>query len=143
MKRLERIRCMILTGFTVLPIFLLASGAQGSDPSQTDLDLYGSSSLAGMHDHPLGFEGHKLEVAERKIGRRRAVIRAWLVDREGAATLDQLDKDIDDSVYQVSWTGTRSLDDEWRGIHLARQNLKELERRKRLAEESGIAPPRR
>ena len=134
---------MVPSGLVALAMLVFASGAHGSNPSQADLELYSSSSLAGMHDHPIGFEGRKLEIAERKISHRRAIIRAWLVAREGVATLDQLDEDIEDSLDGVSWIGSRSLDDEWRSIRQARQDLKELERRKRLADERGIGQPRR
>ena len=115
-------------------ILAVAGGAHASDPSLTDLELYASTSLVGVHSHPIGFEGRKIEAAERDINRRRAFLREWLAIREGALALDELDKE---NAEGVLWIRGPSVEDEWNTIRLARKNLRELERRKRITEIKG------
>lgn len=108
----------------------MGSEARASEAPQTNLALYGASSLAGLHSHPSGTEGRRLDAAERKLNRRRAVIRDWLVLMEGAETLDQLDKKIEDEVHGIYWVRGPTVREEWRQIRTAKKFLKELERRK-------------
>ncbi|MCA0210632.1 MAG: hypothetical protein LCH74_16340 [Proteobacteria bacterium] len=108
----------------------MSSGTRASEAPQTNLALYGASSLAGLHSHPFGVEGRWLYAAERKLNRRRAVIRDWLVLMEGAETLDRLDKNIEDEVHGIYWVRGPTVQEEWRQIRTAKKFLKELERRK-------------
>lgn len=101
MKRLEFSYRGVRDGLAALSLFFLASSAHARDDPRSDLELYRSSSLAGQHDHPIGFEGHQLAVAERKVSHRRAIVRAWLAGREGAAALDTVDEDIAEEVNGV------------------------------------------
>jgi len=134
MARLEfSCRC-VRGGLAALSLLFLASSAHARDDPRSDLELYRSSSLAGQHDHPIGFEGHQLAVAERKVGHRRAIIRAWLVGREGAAALDTIDEDIAEEVDGVYLVRSPSVAEEWRNIRRAKQDLSVLEGRRRLAE---------
>ena len=102
--------------------------------SPTDLELYGRSSLAGLHSHPLTSEGRKLEAAEESINRRRAAIKAWLACREGADVPENLDRQIQEEVGEVLWSGNITVGDEWRRIRAARHALEKLEQRKLAAE---------
>ena len=121
-------------GLMALSLLVLVSSAQARDDPRSDLELYHSSSLAGLHGHPKGLEGRQLDVAERKFSHRRAIIRAWLVGREGAAALDTVDEDIAEEVHGIYWIRSPSVAQEWRSIRQAKQDLSVLERRKRLAE---------
>ena len=134
MKRLEFSYRGVRGGLAALSLFFLASSAHARDDPRSDLELYRSSSLAGLHGHPIGFEGHQLDVAERKFSHRRAIIRAWLVGREGAAALDTADEDIAEEVHGIYRFRSPSVAEEWRNIRRAKLDLSELERRKRLAE---------
>ena len=136
MRKLDLSRRDVRLGVTALSMLFLASCAHTPDYPLTDLDLYRSTSLAGIHAHPWGFEGRLLVAAERKVGHRRAIVRAWLAAREGAETLDAIDSEIDDQVHGIYWIGSPSVDDEWRNIRRAKESLRELERRKRVAEGS-------
>ena len=127
-------RPVIRAGIMAFAILAVAGGAHASDPSLTDLELYASTSLVGVHSHPIGFEGRKIEAAERDINRRRAFLREWLAIREGALALDELDKE---NAEGVLWIRGPSVEDEWNTIRLARKNLRELERRKRITEIKG------
>ncbi len=134
MKRLEFSYRGLRGGLAALSLFFLTSSALARDDQRSDLELYRSSSLAGMHGHPIGFEGHQLDVAERKFSARRAIIRAWLVGREGAAALDTVDEDISEEVHGIYWLRSPSVAQEWSNIRRAKEALSVLERRKRLAE---------
>lgn len=136
MERLEFSYRGVRGGLAALSLLFLASSAHARDDPRSDLELYRSSSLAGLHEHPIGFEGHQLDVAERKFSHRRAIIRAWLVGREGAAALDAVDEDIAEVVHGVYWVRSPSVAQEWHSIRRAKQDLSVLERRKRLAGEA-------
>jgi len=135
-KHVDFFLVLITATGPVLSMLFLTSCTHTSRSPDTDLELYGSSSLAGLHAHPIGVEGRKLEDAERKLGLRRAIIRKWLVARAGVTTLEKMDKDIADQAHDVYWIGSPSMDEEWRNIWSAKRDLRELERRKRLVEEN-------
>jgi hypothetical protein len=115
-----------------------ASAPAHSLADQTDLTLYRSSLLLGLHSHPVGFEGRKLDAAERNLKHRRTVIRDWLVAREGETILDKLDEEAADEAHGVFWVASRSVEDEWNSIRFANRTLKMLEKRKKLADRIGI-----
>jgi hypothetical protein len=113
----------------------VAAGAYGAEP-RSDLDLYMSSLLAGIHSHPVGLEGRRLERAERALDRRRATIREWLVSRLGEAAVAEQEAALHEEVSSVYWVRGPTLDEEWAWIGRARRNLGRLERRRRQAQRS-------
>ena len=114
----------------------LAAAAHGGEPPPSDLDLYASSMLAGLHSHPVGLEGRRLDRAERALARRRASLRAWLVTRIGEAPVAQVENDIQEEVESVYWTRGPTLEEEWDNIARASRILSRLERRRRRAQRS-------
>ena len=121
-------------GAALLAVGLSALALAAEIPPPTDLELYAASSLAGLHSHPVGWEGARLDRAERAINRRRSEIRDWLVEREGEEAVARVDDEIEESVSSVYWTGSRSLEEEWADIGRARRALGRLERRRRRSE---------
>jgi len=124
----------VISAEVALMSLSLVGSAYAAQQSPGDLDLYRWSSLAGLHGHPVGYEGHKLDVAERDLGRRRAAIRAWLVVREGEAVLARIDQEIADGVHDVYYVRSPSTAEEWDNLMRARRYVAQLERRKRSAD---------
>lgn len=119
----------------LLSLATFSANADGaSEPTQSNLELYFASSLAGLHGHPTGIVGQNLDAAERQICRRRAALRQWIATQVGAKELDKLEEDFDEEIGQLYTAGIRvSIEQEWRIIRIARKALKELEKRKRAA----------
>jgi hypothetical protein len=125
-----------LAGATVAGLALLAVEAvAASDDPLTDMQLYAASSLTGIHAHPIGSDGKRLEAAEDNLNRRRAIIRDWLAKREGSEAVDELDDYLSQTANEVLWSGAVSLEEEWQRIREVRHALQKLERRKRATEQ--------
>ena len=112
--------------------FPAAVCAAASPPS--DLELYSATMLTGLHSHPVGRAGARIEAAERAVAHRRAAIRAWLVSRLGEEPLSQLERATHDEVESVYWSRGPTEEEEWARIVEARQSLGRLEQRRRRLE---------
>jgi hypothetical protein len=117
-----------------LLILGLPGWAHAAEPRPTDLELYAASSLVGLHSHPVGRAGTKLDRAERALNRRRSEIGEWLIAREGEAAVRRIDKEILEEVSSVYWTRGPSEAEERANIERSRHALEKLERRKQRAE---------
>ena len=117
-----------------LLLFGLAGCTHRAEPALSDIDLYLASSLMGLHSHPLGSDGRRIERAERIINRRRSAIRPWLVAREGEEAIVRLEREMEEGLDSVSWVRGPTEAEEWANIARARTNLVRLERRRHRAE---------
>ena len=122
--------------FVFLPI-LTAGCVHKPAPVETDLDIYSATALVGPHRHPADTRGERLEAAEADLSRRRDIMRAWLVSREGREAIEKSDNDLDELYRDVdwSWGSSVSLDYEWSRVRRVGRYLKELERRHNLAQD--------
>jgi hypothetical protein len=97
-----------------------------ADEQPSNLELYAASSLIGMHSHPIGFEGRKLEKAEAAHNQRRKEMSANLAKTMGEAALQKIDDDLEQQAWDVYWVSAPSLAQEWRSLNDAKRALATL-----------------
>lgn len=115
-------------------IFSLAGCAHDAEAPISDVDLYFASLLVGLHSHPVGRDGDRIERAERVINRRRSGLREWIVAREGEEAVVRREQEIEEEIHSVYWVRGPSEAEEWDNIARAQSNLVRLERRRRRVE---------
>jgi hypothetical protein len=123
-----------VTGAAALLAFGLAVLTDGSARPPTDLELYLESDLSGLHAHPIGLVGVRMDRAERRIAHRRAAIRPWIAARVDEAHLAEVEAETASTVHDVYWTHGPTEAEEWATIQRARRALGRLESRRRRLE---------
>jgi hypothetical protein len=102
-----------------------------ADEQPSNLELYAASSLIGMHSHPIGFEGRKLEKAEAAHNQQLKAVSIILAKAVGDAALQKIDDDLLQDAHDVYWVRGLSLEEEWQNLRNAKKAVATL--RNRLA----------
>jgi hypothetical protein len=97
-----------------------------ADERPSNLELYAASSLIGMHSHPIGFEGRKLEKAEAAHHQQLKAVSIILAKVVGDVALQKIDDDLLQEAHDVYWVRGLSLEEEWRNLRNAKKALATL-----------------